>query len=129
MASLRGGTRSLAPSRRAFPRDAAGKAGKAGTRDRRKRRAKTTDASAFDAFADAARDERVLNAARLFFARVAGKLDAADRAGAVRGETARESARARRSPERSSPRGVSPGGSKREERRRRKRKRTPEAKK
>ena len=53
------------------------------------------DASAFDAFADAARDERVLNAARLFFARVAGKLDAADRAarGARRdGETTRESA-------------------------------------
>ena len=33
MASLRGGTRSLAPSRRAFPRDAAGKAGKAGKAD------------------------------------------------------------------------------------------------
>ena len=55
------------------------------------------DASAFDAFADAARDEGVLNAARLFFARVAEKLNAADRdiprrTARCDGETASESA-------------------------------------
>lgn len=53
------------------------------------------DARAFDAFAAAARDKEVLRAARLFFARVAGKLDALDRSARVArraGETARETA-------------------------------------
>ena len=61
------------------------------------RKSENDDASAFDAFADAARNEEVLNAARLFFARVAEKLNAADRGkrralARCDGETARESA-------------------------------------